>query len=297
MHAVTRLTLLTCLLVALSGCRSTPDGAGDGALHAGAAAPTSATRVVAIGDLHGDLAATRRALTLAGVIDASDRWIGGSTVVVQVGDQLDRGDDEPEILDLLERLDREATAAGGRVHALLGNHETMNVVRDFRYVTEDGWADYGGPEGRAAAFSPGGPAAARLATRDLILVLGDTVFVHGGLLPEHVAYGIDRINHETREWLAGERERPAITSGADSPLWSRHYSHETDAPACELLARTLAAIPARRMVVAHTVQPQGINAACGGLVWRVDVGLSRHYGGQAQVLELIGDQARVIGPR
>ena len=71
-------------------------------------------RLVAIGDVHGDLSATRRALVLAGAIDQTDRWIGGGLVIVQVGDQLDRGDDEQEILELLDRLRDEAEVAGGR---------------------------------------------------------------------------------------------------------------------------------------------------------------------------------------
>ena len=50
----------------------------------------SAQRIVAIGDLHRDLIATRTALRLAGAIDERDRWVGGTTVVVQTGDQLDR---------------------------------------------------------------------------------------------------------------------------------------------------------------------------------------------------------------
>ncbi|MCA9658976.1 MAG: calcineurin, partial [Myxococcales bacterium] len=53
-----------------------------------------AKRIVALGDVHGDLEATRHALRIAGAIDGDDRWIGGDLVVVQTGDQLDRGDDE-----------------------------------------------------------------------------------------------------------------------------------------------------------------------------------------------------------
>jgi len=87
----------------------------------------AADRVVAVGDLHGDLASTREALRLAGAVDDKDRWIGGKLVLVQVGDQLDRGDDEPEILALLERLAEEATRSGGALHALNGNHEIMNA--------------------------------------------------------------------------------------------------------------------------------------------------------------------------
>lgn len=53
----------------------------------------------------------------------------------QVGDQLDRGDEEIQILYALERLQREAQAAGGALHVLNGNHETMNVAQDMRYGT------------------------------------------------------------------------------------------------------------------------------------------------------------------
>ena len=54
---------------------------------------------------------------------------------VQVGDQLDRGDNELQILYMLERLQEEAKAAGGALHVLTGNHETMNAEGRFRYST------------------------------------------------------------------------------------------------------------------------------------------------------------------
>ena len=42
-------------------------------------------RIVAFGDVHGDLEAARGALRLAGAIDEQDRWIGGDLIVVQTG--------------------------------------------------------------------------------------------------------------------------------------------------------------------------------------------------------------------
>ena len=271
-------------------------------------------RIVAFGDVHGDLSATRRALKLAGAIDDQDRWIGGRLAVVQTGDQLDRGGDEQAILDLFERLRGEARKAGGSFDALLGNHEIMNVSGDLRYVTEEGFADFVGaaptdpadsallsfpPEARPrmAAFLPGRPYALLFAQWDVIRQEGDNLFVHGGLLPAHVAYGIDKINEETRAWLRGEGDFPAILDGPESPEWLRLYSESPDSAACGQLAEVLHETGAHRLVMGHTVQDAGISSACDGLAWRIDVGMSAAYGGPVQVLEIIGDSVRVLHER
>ena len=271
----------------------------------------AAERVVAIGDLHGDLDHARRALRLAGATDASDHWIGGKLVVVQTGDAVDRGDDDRAIVDLLESLKQQASAAGGELVALLGNHEIMNAELDFRYVTEGAFAAFAdaadagarrplyrlppSARGRAAAFRPGGAYAAIESHRPLVVKVGDTVFVHGGILPKHVAYGLDRMNDELDAWLRGERPAPPeVVVAEDGPVWTRAYSAEDHAPACATLKEALAAMGAKMMVVGHTVQRAGINPACEGAVYRVDVGLSRYYGGPIQALELRGGAARVL---
>lgn len=269
-------------------------------------------RIVAIGDLHGDLAATRAALRLAGAIDERDAWIGGDLVLVQTGDQLDRGDDEIEILDLFDRLTEQAAASGGAVHVLNGNHEFLNVKGDVRYVTLDGFADFldepvPGLSGaqpatvvaavlaRIRAFRPGGPMALRLAARNVVAVVGDTVFVHGGVLPEVAGYGIERLNQESRDWLRGERGSPAdLLLDRDGPVWSRHYSKDTDEDDCRLLEEALKRLGASRMVVGHTVQKDRITSGCDGRVWRIDVGLARHYGGVPAALEIAGDEVRIL---
>lgn len=152
-----------------------------------ALARPAAKLVIAVGDLHGDLAATRRALRLAGVIDERDQWIGGETVVVQTGDILDRGDDERAILELTDRLHEAAPRSGGAFIGLSGNHEVMNVAQDFRYVTPGGFSAFRAEGGRDVAFRPAGSLARRLAERPIVAQVGDTVFVHGGVLPKHVA--------------------------------------------------------------------------------------------------------------
>jgi hypothetical protein len=319
------LSLVAATAACDSGPREPPAGASPPTAPTVAPAKTSdgaaksrlpgVPRILAIGDVHGDFAATRAALRLAGAIDESDRWSGGSLVVVQVGDQLDRGDQERAILDLFDRLPDEARKAGGAFHALNGNHEIMNVAFDFRYVTEGGFHDFEGLSGmplsdprltelpprsraRAAAFLPGAPYAKLLGKHDVAMVIGDTAFVHGGLLPQHVRYGLDRINSETRAWMNGESKTPpSIVMGDDAPIWTRLYSGDSpSARECDTLRQTLAALSVKRLVVGHTVQKAGITSACDGKVWRIDVGLAAYYGGRTEVLEIAGDQVRPIRP-
>ncbi len=270
---------------------SAPAAARDVAVHK----HPGAARVVAVGDLHGDLAATRAALRVAEVIDEGDRWTGGQTVLVQNGDQLDRGDDERAILDLLDALRPQAEAAGGAVLVLNGNHELMNVAGDFRYITAGGAAAWGGVEGRRAAFTPGGPEARRLAQRPVYAIVGDTVFVHAGVRPEHVEAGLEALDGEARDWMRGVTEVvPRVLTDSDSLLWTRLYGQGESPAACAAARQVLDALGLRRMVVAHTVQRGGANAICAETVWRIDVGMSAHYGGPIQVLVIEGGQARVV---
>lgn len=270
-------------------------------------------RVVAIGDLHGDLDATRRAFRLAGAIDDRDAWIGGKLVLVQTGDVIDRGDDDRKILDLIERLKGEAEKAGGQVVALVGNHEIMNAELDFRYVTRGAFSAFAdvspkdermadtaakvdaNERGRAAAFLPTGPYAKMLAQRPVVARVGDTIFVHGGVLPKHVKSGLDGINEGTRKWLLGEtRSLPKEITSEDGLLWTRMYSAAPGPSECKTLDETLKALNAKRMVMGHTPQKPDISPACEEKAWRIDTGMSKHYGGQVQVLELRGDAVKVL---
>jgi hypothetical protein len=93
-------------------------------------------RVVAVGDVHGAYDSFVAILKAAQLIDARERWAGGRAMFVQTGDVLDRGADSRKVLDLLRRLERDAARAGGRVIPLLGNHELMRLLGDWRYVSE-----------------------------------------------------------------------------------------------------------------------------------------------------------------
>lgn len=91
-------------------------------------------RIVVIGDLEGAYEKYLDMLRTAGLIDARGDWSGGEAHLVQLGDIPDRGPNSRAIMDHLMRLERQARRAGGRVHALIGNHEAMNIEGDLRYV-------------------------------------------------------------------------------------------------------------------------------------------------------------------
>jgi hypothetical protein len=98
---------------------------------------TTSERVVAVGDVHGAYDRFVGILRTAQLVDDQARWTGGRAILVQTGDVLDRGADSRRVLDLLRRLERDAERAGGRVYALLGNHELMRLFSLWQYVSRE----------------------------------------------------------------------------------------------------------------------------------------------------------------
>ena len=124
---------LGALVVAALVCLAAATPAGAQALAP--CAIETAERVVAVGDIHGAYDRFTGILRAARLIDQRDRWAGGAAILIQTGDIVDRGADSKRVIDLLRRLERDAARAGGRVFALLGNHEFMRAAHDWRYVS------------------------------------------------------------------------------------------------------------------------------------------------------------------
>ena len=259
-----------------------------------------AVRVVAVGDLHGDLSATLRVLRLAGLVDKrSQRWTGGSATLVQLGDVLDRGTDEPEIWDLLKNLRGEAAAAGGSVVSLLGNHEILNVCGEANAFVHASAQTSFGPD-RKAAFAPGGDLACELAQCPVVALIDDSAFVHASLPAGATRESIARLNRQARKWLLGEWPfpPPELLPYENSPVWERTYSSPSDREVptnqCNELRGMLKQLGVSRMVVGHTPQNR-VNAACDGAVWRCDTGMSAYVmGGTPEALEIEGGRVRVL---
>ena len=216
-------------------------------------------RLVAIGDLHGDFKQAMRALQVAKVMGEDGKWCGGTSVLVQVGDILDRGDNELAIIRKFRALAKEAKAAGGDVIVTNGNHEIMNVLGDFRYATKGAYGEcaryaankrekeiakvgeenveplpevpdgvnpetYMGVLARRDLFLPGGEMAVRLASNPTVLQVGDTVFAHAGIDKSTVEYGFQRLNDEVAAWMTGKSSTPPKQVLEEKGVvWTRDY--------------------------------------------------------------------------
>jgi hypothetical protein len=205
-------------------------------------------RVIAFGDVHGAAAELTALLRAVGVVDQDLRWSAGTTHVVSLGDLLDRGSASRDVMELLMRLQQEASAAGGALHVVLGNHEAMNLLGDLRYVTPADFSAYEADEpaglrerlradwvarggaspgaefdrrfprgffGHRAAFASDGRYGRWLLGLPVAVVVDDTLFMHGG--PSHPLAGLslEEINGRYRSALAEYLAALAALEGAD----------------------------------------------------------------------------------
>jgi len=273
------------------------------------------------------------------------KWVGGETHVVQVGDQIDRcrpfdgyscknnitvndEDSDLEIMLFYDSIDRIAKKKGGRVFSLLGNHEIMNVTGDTRYVSYKGMREYSpepkdvnrGEEIRIGKFEH--VIAKKLAcTRSTILVIGDYLFVHGGIANKLAYnYKLVDVNSIIRKFLHGSLNnnsdlKTILNSSRYSPLWYRKLAYipednkitgqhfnckDTYDPTIKKIndmnfnqtkSSTISTEPTiqiKGMVIGHTPQftvfGKGITTACGNRIIRTDIGASMafdHFGKEA----------------
>lgn len=218
-------------------------------------------RVIVMGDIHGDLQLAIRLFKMAHLIDHRLQWIAqpASTVVVQVGDQLDgcrptsqnanihgcdkqsdtTHNEDLSVIQFFDAMHVKAQAQGGAVYSLLGNHELMNIQNDFRYVSygsheyfhyvdKNTKQEYIGPQGREQAFARGAGALARHlgCTRPSIMMIGRNMFVHAGLLAKYektLQGSIANLNQMVQDWILGKIQKSAWVNDLQSPFWLRSW--------------------------------------------------------------------------
>ena len=220
-------------------------------------------RVVAVGDLHGDLRALGAIGRACGLIDERGGWCGGDAHLVLMGD-LVGGAQSRLLLNAVMRLEREARRAGGRVVALLGNHDLLPAAGSFKRMKRSERRAY-----RKSDFRGDGPYSAWLRSRPTILKIGDTVFVHAGL--DRWALDTDPadVNAQVRAWIAHHQgvgpKPPKETRWAvdeeEGPMWTRAFKARRrkpkDAPSKKTIRAILDRLGAQRIVLGHAPTRDG----------------------------------------
>jgi hypothetical protein len=236
-------------------------------------AETIATRsnatIFVVADTHGEYEIVSAMLQKHRVVDARLRWSFGRGHLVVLGDVFDRGPNHTEILWLLYELEAQARRAGGGVHLLLGNHETMVMAGDLRYLNPK-YAESArvlGVGSYAELFSAASVLGQWLRTRPAIFKINDFLCLHAGISRALLDSGMSlaQINNGVRAVLAAsvpaaesERERAGLLMGSLGPLWYRGYfAAQTDFPTASMgdIDRTLEWFGARRILVGHTIVP------------------------------------------
>ena len=223
----------------------------------------SPRRVVAVGDLHGDLRAFGAIGRACGLLDERGSWRGGTAHLVLMGD-LVGGEHSRLLLNAVMRLEREARRAGGRVHALLGNHDLLPIAGRFGKLTRGERRDY-----RKRDFQGDGPYAAWMLGRPTILKIGRTLYVHAGL--DRWALDTDpaEVNAHVRAWIAHfqglgprpPRETRWTFDDDDGPMWTRAFRpggrRPKDAPSRKTIRAVLERLGAERIVLGHSPTDDG----------------------------------------
>lgn len=290
-------------------------------------------RVVAISDIHGAYDAMVTTLKKARVLADDLSWSGGKTHLVIVGDILDRGPQSRAAMDLLMRIEGEAQKAGGHVLVLIGNHESMILTGDMRYVSAPEYAAFAGdedPEERARwfakylqqqggnqdelrskfdqAFPPGYFAMRRafradghygqwLLQKNVIGVVNGTAFVHGGLSPEIARIGIAGVNEGLQRELV--EFVTVLATLTDAGILLPTDSHYDYAAILGNYMPSLAEDPALLQAIKTAIRLNGseLLAPSGPLWYRSNVNCQTiiEEGRLAAVLEAIGVDRLVVG--
>ncbi|MEO7909341.1 MAG: metallophosphoesterase [Roseiflexaceae bacterium] len=111
--------------------------------------------IFVIGDVHGQFERLLGLLLNVGLVGSTMTWIGADASLWFIGDLFDRGPDSIDVVDLVMRLQSEATKVGGHVGVVLGNHEVMILTAQRfggHFLSE--WEWNGGSKADLARLTP-----------------------------------------------------------------------------------------------------------------------------------------------
>ena len=184
-----------------------------------------------------------------------------------------------EMIYFTEHLDNIARVKGGRCISLIGNHELMNIIGDFTYVSPLNKKE----EIRESLFKPQGSIALLLSKRPLVLKIKDLLFCHAKFNIKHLEilkkYNKDifyintiwenylktgKINIQDKEIL------DYIIIGQTGILWNRDINDPNET------AKLFNELNVSYMFLGHTALPE-ITVLNNQIIY-CDTGISRAFG-------------------
>ena len=178
-----------------------------------------------------------------------------------------------------------------------GDAQRSSAMFDMARLQEEplGWLEF------RRAMAPTGMVGRWLVQRPSLLLVGKTLFVHGGLHPRYSVWKPEelnnRIQHEMmryQPYFELDPRSPALAE--DGPHWYRIAMRKAAAALKTELDETLGNWDIERMVVGHTPtflidarSPGQILSLDHGRLMCIDVGIGRAYGARLAALELTPD--------
>ena len=137
-------------------------------------------------------------------------------------------------------------------------------------------------------MGPSGKYGKWIRSHDTVVKINDTLFLHGGIGPKYVDWGVRQINERVREELEDfTKLQGGIVMDGEGPLWYRGLA-QGDERALELhVEAVLKNNEAERMVIGHTPTDGAVLPQFGGKVLVIDVGLSRVFDSRLRMACLV----------
>jgi hypothetical protein len=204
-------------------------------------------------------------------------------------------------MDRLDWIAQTASGGTGRVLSLLGNHEIMNTLGLFDYVSLNSMNKLGGPNNRAVLFSPGNQFAQILSRRNIVTRIGPFLFCHGGLLPQHLDFvqgDFNKINVAMQKYLRGNEVltpdeqyivRDIIFHNTDGIVWLRKYVEllQNQPNILEIMVDSVCKKTETLVLfVGHNTMNE-ITRVANGKLYFTDAGFSRAYSLHDNYVEVI----------
>jgi Calcineurin-like phosphoesterase len=278
--------------------------------------------IFAIGDVHGDYDRLVKLLVAARIIGPANHegltWTAGKAVLVFTGDMIDKGPHSLRVVQLAASLKTAAAEKGGRVVALMGNHEAEFLADPTEKKVREFARDL-----RGAGLSPsdvaacGGEAGQFLCSLPFGARVRDWFFSHGGntggrtipQLSSDFETGVDQDGFASQQLLNANSMLEARL-GDEGPGGNPWFAIESpQRSARQLLSRYTAALGVAHLVQGHQHQAvlfeDGQQRKVGrmfqwhGLLFLIDVGMSEGVGNSpGEVLHIrfrSGEEAVAIG--